>query len=133
MGSTYMAGFLGDHCPQDRPGDIARISRCRDIKTYGNGRTNKFLVIGFIHRIENCQWFSGGIFYRGDPCLDQFLLSFYKGTGSSFDSGYKGGAGRVFYHIDPYMGAIPQFIFYYFFSYYIPNIYKCQVLFLILF
>lgn len=83
---------MGDHCPQDRPGDIARISRCRDMETHGNGRTNKFLVIGFIHRIENCQWFSGGIFYRGDPCLDQFLLSFYKGTGSSFDSGYKGGA-----------------------------------------
>ena len=47
MGSTYMAGFLGDHCPQDRPGDIARISRCRDMETHGNGRTNKFLVIGF--------------------------------------------------------------------------------------
>ena len=128
MGSTYMAGSLGDHCPQDRPVDIARISRCRDIKTYGNGRTNKFLVIGFIHRIENCQWFSGGIFYRGDPCLDQFLLSFYKGTGSSFDSGYKGGSGRVFYHIDPYMGAIPQFIFYYFFSYcFTGDLYECFI------
>lgn len=128
MGSTHMAGSLGNHCPCDRSGDTSCISCHCNKETCGNGRTRGFLVIGVIYRVQDCRRLFGSIFHRCPPCLDRVFPSFYQRAGSSFDGGYKGGSGRIFYYIDPDMGTFPQFIFYHFFFDCIAcYLYKCVI------